>query len=116
MRFSDAVRIEEVTWTMRAADLPRGENRARINDLANGAAPFSDQAVKENNIATNVKLFGMSSASSGWSQTILKRPNEARELFLRKPRFRSRPQAHGVEPYYHQRNQSADEAGVSAFT
>jgi hypothetical protein len=39
---------------MRLSDWPRGENRARINDLANGAPPYTPQEAQNNNIEINV--------------------------------------------------------------
>lgn len=39
---------------MRLADWPRAKNRARINDLFNGAPPYSDEEKIQNRITTNV--------------------------------------------------------------
>lgn len=39
---------------MRLADWPRAKNRARINDLFNGAPPYSDEEQQQNRILTNV--------------------------------------------------------------
>lgn len=46
-----------MVWTMKLADLERGDNRRKINDLANGNPPYSDDEVKENNIGTNVNFL-----------------------------------------------------------
>jgi hypothetical protein len=54
MTFKNASVIEQVVWTMRLADWPRSMNRARINDLFNGAPPYSAQEEAENKIAINV--------------------------------------------------------------
>lgn len=39
---------------MKLADFPRAQNRARINDLFNGAPPYTAQEERENNVAINV--------------------------------------------------------------
>lgn len=54
MTFKNASVIEQVVWQMKLADWPRAQNRARINDLFNGAPPYSAQEERENNIAINV--------------------------------------------------------------
>ena len=57
MRFTSAAAVEDVVWTMKWMDLPRGDNRARINSLFNGDPPYSDQEQKQNNISTNVNFL-----------------------------------------------------------
>jgi hypothetical protein len=57
MKFNSAGVVENVVWDMKLADLPRGENRSQINDLANGNPPYSDDEVNENNIKTNVNFL-----------------------------------------------------------
>lgn len=54
MKFDTATSVEQVVFQMRLADYPRGKNRARINDLFNGAPPYSDAEQEENHIDTNV--------------------------------------------------------------
>jgi hypothetical protein len=54
MNFTDAETVEQTVWAMRLADWPRGTNRARINDLANGAPPYTDDEAARNNIEINV--------------------------------------------------------------
>lgn len=54
MKFNDAAEVEMICYQMRLADYPRGQNRARINDLFNGAPPYSEQEVQENQININV--------------------------------------------------------------
>jgi hypothetical protein len=54
MKFKTAAAVENVVWQMRLADWPRARNRARINDLFNGAPPYSEEAVRQNGINTNV--------------------------------------------------------------
>lgn len=54
MNFTDAETVEQTVWQMRLADWPRGQNRARINDLANGAPPYTPDEAARNNIEINV--------------------------------------------------------------
>ena len=54
MNFKSAEAVEQTVWQMRLADWPRGQNRARINDLANGAPPYTDDEQSRNNIEINV--------------------------------------------------------------
>ncbi len=56
-KFRDASEVEQVCWTLKQADYPRGTNRARINELFGGFPPFSEQEVAENNIAVNVNFL-----------------------------------------------------------
>lgn len=53
MRWDDASKVEECVWNMRLADLPRGENRAIINQLFNGDPPYDQAMAEENNIQIN---------------------------------------------------------------
>lgn len=53
MRFTTAAAVEQVVWQMRLADYQRGLNRSRINDLANGAPPYTEQEERENNLQVN---------------------------------------------------------------
>lgn len=54
MKFTNASAVEQVVWQMLLADYPRARNRSRINDLANGVPPWTDQEVEANHIGTNV--------------------------------------------------------------
>lgn len=54
MNFTNAEAVEQTVWQMRLADWPRGQNRARINDLANGAPPYTPDEAARNNIEINV--------------------------------------------------------------
>ena len=56
-QFKTASVIEQVVWQMKLADYPRSLNRAMINDLANGAPPYTPEEVRQNNIATNVNFL-----------------------------------------------------------
>lgn len=46
-----------MTWSLKQADLPRALDRAKINDLFNGRAPYSDREVKDNGIVCNVNYL-----------------------------------------------------------
>lgn len=52
-RFSSPERIIEVTWNMKLYDLPRSTNRAKIDELFNGAPPYTPAEVEENRIEVN---------------------------------------------------------------
>lgn len=54
MNFDDPQQVESIAYDLKLGDWPRALNRARINDAANGAPPYTDDEVKENNIAINV--------------------------------------------------------------
>jgi hypothetical protein len=57
MHFKNASTIESVCWYMRLTDQPRATNRALIDRLFNGFAPFSDKEQQENRINTNVNFL-----------------------------------------------------------
>lgn len=57
MKFTTAASVENVVWEMRLADYPRALNRAALNDLYNGAPPYTGQEVAQNNINTNVNFL-----------------------------------------------------------
>jgi hypothetical protein len=57
MNFDNAQQVQEICWSLRTGDYPRGRNRARINQLFNGVAPYSETEVTENNIAINVNFL-----------------------------------------------------------
>lgn len=52
--FDDARQLDSLCYDLVLGDFPRGENRARILKLANGAPPYSDEEVEQNNIEVNV--------------------------------------------------------------
>jgi hypothetical protein len=54
MKFTTAAACEQVVWEMRLADYPRALNRSRMNNLYNGAPPYSDEEQRQNRINTNV--------------------------------------------------------------
>lgn len=56
-KFTSAAFVEDTVWTMRLGDHPRSLNRARINDLFNGVAPFSAESIKQTNSVTNVNFL-----------------------------------------------------------
>lgn len=57
MRFESASAVEMVAWQMRLDAFPRGENRARLNSLANGAPPYTNEEVEQNRISTNCNFL-----------------------------------------------------------
>ncbi len=48
-----------VCWNLRYADWGRAQDRALINRLANGASPYSQKEVQDNNISVNVNDLTM---------------------------------------------------------
>lgn len=46
--------VDAVCWDLILSDYPRGLKRARIQNLANGAPPYSQQEVEENAINVNI--------------------------------------------------------------
>lgn len=57
MSFQDPIRIWQVIQGMVQASQPRARNRARINSLFNGNAPFTEEEARDNRIATNVNFL-----------------------------------------------------------
>ena len=53
VRFENAQDIESVCFQMKSSDWPRARNRAAINRLFNGFAPFTEDEVKDNGINVN---------------------------------------------------------------
>jgi hypothetical protein len=60
MNFTNAQSVESVVWQMRLADWPRAKNRAKINNLANGAPPYDATEVAAGMIAVNYNDLSMS--------------------------------------------------------
>lgn len=54
MTFEDARTVEMITYQLKESDFVRGRNRARINDLFNGAPPYTTDEAKQNRIKINV--------------------------------------------------------------
>jgi hypothetical protein len=54
MNFSTAERVDTVIEQLKTAELRRAPNRALINQLFNGFAPWTDQEAEENLIHVNV--------------------------------------------------------------
>lgn len=54
MKFDDAQAVEMITYQLKESDWVRGQNRARINDLFNGAPPYTGKEVQDNDIKINV--------------------------------------------------------------
>ena len=52
-RFDSAAAVESLVWEMRLASFGRSSKRARIDDLFNGVAPYSELQQTENNLSVN---------------------------------------------------------------
>ena len=63
MRFDDAEQVQSIAWQLRYGDWSRGQNRALINSLFNGAPPYSQEEVEANNIGVNVNFLESTSIS-----------------------------------------------------
>ena len=57
MNFSTASYVEEVIQTMRQADYPRGQNRAKIDELFAGFPPWTQTEAESARINTNVNFL-----------------------------------------------------------
>lgn len=57
MKFNSAREVEQICYEIRLSDFPRGQNRARINDLFNGFPPYSEEEARTNNIVVNVNFL-----------------------------------------------------------
>ena len=69
MKFNDPSEVEQLCYQMKLADYPRGQNRARINELFNGFPPYTPTEVQENQINVNVNfLEGTTIAHEGRTQ------------------------------------------------
>jgi hypothetical protein len=60
VEFTNPQLVEELISTLRLADWPRARNRARINELANGFPPYSEDEVAAGQIAVNYNDLSMS--------------------------------------------------------
>lgn len=54
MEFNSAQDVENVVWNLKYADIPRAMNRALIDNLFNGAPPYTSEEQEENRFTTNV--------------------------------------------------------------
>ena len=61
--FDDARILDQLCLDARVADFPRGANRARINLLANGSPPYTEDEVQKNGVAINVNSLELTSLS-----------------------------------------------------
>lgn len=59
MKFSSADKVWECCNTMKLADVPRSANRARLDMLANGNPPLTEQEAKQNNVTVNVNRLDL---------------------------------------------------------
>lgn len=57
MEFKHASDVSAICWDLRTADYTRGRNRALINQLFNGAPPYSEEEVEQNEINVNVNFL-----------------------------------------------------------
>lgn len=57
MEFKNAEDVQQICWEMRCADWPRDRNRSNINNLFNGAPPYTPEEVQTNNINVNVNFL-----------------------------------------------------------
>lgn len=57
MEFKNAEDVQQICWELRTADWPRDRNRANINNLFNGAPPYTAEEVQTNNINVNVNFL-----------------------------------------------------------
>jgi hypothetical protein len=57
MNFKNAATVQSMVQQMKLADLPRSKNRALINNLFNGEAPYTPEEVNENGIEVNVNFL-----------------------------------------------------------
>jgi hypothetical protein len=77
--FEKADEVSSICWQLREADFPRGENRALINKLANGAPPYTPEEVEDNGVEINVNSLDLTvtghDARSQYYQAFLKPGN-----------------------------------------
>lgn len=57
MDWNDARLLDQIAYDLKLADYLRGKNRARIDNLANGVPPYTDEEVRDNNINVNVNFL-----------------------------------------------------------
>lgn len=57
MKFNTTEEVDQVCQQMRLGDWPRGQNRALIDSLFNGAPPYSDEEAESNGIEVNVNFL-----------------------------------------------------------
>lgn len=81
MQFTSARAIEQCVWQMRLSDYPRGLNRARINSLANGAPPYSEEEEATNNIEVNVNDLTLTRLSHDARQQLYQAFNKPGNFF-----------------------------------
>lgn len=52
--FDNSRMVDALCYDLLLSEFPRGQNRARIQNLANGAPPYSNTEVEENGVAVNI--------------------------------------------------------------
>lgn len=99
-RWNDASHVEQVVWDMRLADMDRGENRAILNRLYNGDAPFPEATAEENGIQVNRNdLTGPNVMTQGrrqWLQAFLRSGKYFNVTFDTGPKLKRREFGHTV--------------------
>ena len=76
MKYDKVEDVEALVWRMRQGDLPRGENRAKIDKLFNGGLPYTKSDEQVNNIQVNRNFLTgpniLTSARGQWNNAFLK--------------------------------------------
>lgn len=74
-KFSTPEHIEQLTWIMRLADLPRATNRVVLNRTYNGEPPFDPATAEENNVEVNRNFLEgtgiLTDARTQWNSNFL---------------------------------------------
>jgi len=76
MKYDKVGDVEALVWRLRLADMPRGENRAKIDRLFNGGLPYTKSDEQVNNIQVNRNFLTgpniLTSARGQWNNAFLK--------------------------------------------
>lgn len=79
MNFDNPQMVESIAYDLMLADWPRGLQRARINDIANGKPPYTEEEVEKNQIPVNINDLthtrSMHDARSQFYSAFLKPPH-----------------------------------------
>jgi hypothetical protein len=75
MKFDSVGQVEEIVWTMRLVDLPRGTNRAILDKLYNGDPPETREEAEENQNQVNRNFLDgpnkLIQARSQWNNAMM---------------------------------------------
>lgn len=78
--FDDARLLDQISYDLILSDYPRGRNRGKINEFANGGAPFTPEEVEQNGIEVNFNTLKMTrrlhDARSQMANGLLKPANQ----------------------------------------